>query len=371
MICKYCNHNTPDDSVFCCHCGERLARKKREKKPELKYPKYRVLADGTLSGQLMVNGKRESVKGRDEAEYRARVDAYRTHVMAMKAHPEKRPLQVIIREYIDKNDGVLSPSTIRGYEIIYRNRFKDYMPREAGSIDCQQMLNDEAKKVAPKTVSNAWALITAAFNDAKLPVPDINLPAVPESDGDFLDFEQIQVFLDAIQGDKAELAALLMLHSLRISEALKLTIADIEGDQIHVRGAVVPDKNHKLVEKRSNKNRSSTRTVPVMIPRLLELLPESGKLVTLHPSTIRRHIEDVCLKAGLPVCSPHDLRRSFASLGYHLKWSERTIMAVGGWNNIETVHKIYVKLSQKDVNKEVQNMRNYYHFTTESKKVSI
>ena len=369
MICKYCSCETPDGSVFCCHCGERLARKKREKKPEPKYPKYRVLADGTLLGQLMVDGRRETIKGKDEAEYKARIDAYRTHIIEMKAHPEKRPLQKIVRDYIDKNDGVLSPATIRGYESIYKNRFKDYMPCEAGKIDYQAMLNDEAKKAAPKTVCNGWALVTAAFNDAKIPVPDVNLPTVPESDEDFLDYEQIQTFLADIREDKAELAALLMLHSLRTSEVLKLDAAkDIVADQIHVRGAVVPDKNHKLVEKKTNKNKTSTRIVPVMIPRLAELLPEEGKAVTLHPSTIRSRIEKVCKKAGLPVCSPHDLRRSFASLGYHLKWSERTIMAIGGWNDIETVHKIYVKLSQKDINKEVQDMRNYYKFTTVSEK---
>ena len=60
MKCPYCNHAIPDESVFCMICGERIARKKREKKPPAKYPKYRVLADGSLLGQLMVNGTRET-----------------------------------------------------------------------------------------------------------------------------------------------------------------------------------------------------------------------------------------------------------------------------------------------------------------------
>jgi len=365
MKCPYCNHAVPDESVFCMICGERIARKKREKKPPAKYPKYRVLADGSLLGQLMVNGTRETIKAENEKQYKAKIDALRTGIAEMKAHPEKRPLKQVLREYIDKNDGVLSPSTICGYETIYRNRFKDYMPLQIGKIDCQEMLNEEAKLVAPKTLENSWGLVTTAFRDAKIPVPEVNLPAVPESEEDFLDYEQIQTFLKAIEGDRCETAALLMLHGLRMSELLKLDAqTDTTETDIFVRGAMVPDKNFKLVEKKTNKNRTSTRTVPIVIPRLQQLIPDSGKVVTVPRSTLNRRVVEICTAAGLPPCSPHDLRRSFASLGYHLKWSERTIMLLGGWSNIETVHKIYVKLAQKDVNADVQAMRDYYGFTT-------
>lgn len=372
MNCPYCNHTIPDESVFCMICGERIARKKKEKKPPAKYPKYRILADGSLLGQLMVNGTRETIKAENERQYKAKIDALRTGVSEMKHHPEKRPLKQIIREYIDKNDGILSPSTICGYEIIYRNRFKDYMNLQAGKIDYQEMLNKESKDVAPKTLENSWGLVTTAFRDAKIPVPDVNLAAVPESDEDFLDYEQIQVFLKAIEGDRCETAALLMLHSLRMSELLKLDAKDdMTDDTIFVRGAVVPDKHFKLVEKKTNKNRTSTRTIPIMIPRLQQLIPESGKVVTVPRSTLNRRIVQICTAADLPPCSPHDLRRSFASLGYHLKWSERSIMLLGGWSNPDTVHRIYVKLAQKDVNADVKAMRDYYGFTTEASSNSV
>lgn len=327
-------------------------------------------------GQLMVNGQRETVKADTEKEYRAKIDALRSGVIELKKHPEKRILREIVRAYIDKNDGVLSPATIRGYEIIIRNRFPAYIGKSFGSIDCQQMINTEAKTCAPKTVKNAWALITAALNDAKIPVPDVNLPAVPDSDEDFLDYEQILRFLDAIRDDPAECAALLMLHSLRTSEALKLDAGtDVQpgpdGLQLLIHGAVVPDKNNKWVEKATNKNRTSRREIPIMIPRLEEILPKEGKAITIHPSTVRTRIEKACKRAGLPVCSPHDLRRSFASLAFHLGWSERLIQEVGGWNNAETVHRIYIKLAKKDVSGSIRAMKNYYQITTDSKKASI
>ena len=371
--CRYCRKELPEGALFCPWCGEKqVGAKKREPK----YPAYRVLADGSLMGQLMINGQRETIKADSEKEYRAKIDGLRAGVIELKKHPEKRPLKDIVRAYIDKNDGVLSPATIRGYEIIIRNRFPAYIGKSFGSIDCQQMINTEAKTCAPKTVKNAWALVTAALNDAKLPIPDVNLPAVPDSDEDFLDYEQILRFLTAIRDDPAECAALLMLHSLRTSEALKLDAGvDVQpgpdGLQLLIHGAVVPNKNNQWVEKATNKNRTSRREIPIMIPRLEEILPKEGKAVTIHPSTVRTRIEKACKRAGLPVCSPHDLRRSFASLAFHLGWSEWLIQEVGGWNNPKTGHLIYKKKTKKDVSDSIRAMKDYYQITTAAQKPSI
>lgn len=363
MTCKYCGQEIPAGSVFCMYCGERVARKKREKETR-RYPKYRTLSDGTLLGQLMVDGRRETVKAANEKEYKARIDAIRAGVLEVKAHPEKRTLHDVVRAYIDKNDGVLSPSTVRGYEYIIKGRFKNYMQTQVCRIDLQEMVNEESKLRAPKTVGNAWGLVAAAFRDAGIPVPEINLPQVPESDEDFLDHEEIKSFLSAIRGDDCELAAILMLQSLRMSELLKLDASDISDGKIHIRGAIVRGKDGRLVEKRTNKNRTSSRDVDIVIPRLTEILPEEGRLVTTPPTTLTSRIKSACKRAGVTVCSPHDLRRSFASLGYHLKWSERAIMAEGGWADISTVHRIYVKLSSRDLQENVQTMQNYYGFTT-------
>lgn len=360
-ICRFCRKDLPDGALFCPWCGgKQVGPKKREPK----YPAFRVLADGTLMGQLMLNGQRETVKADTEKEYRAKIDALRAGVIERKKHPEKRPLKDVVQAYIDKNDGVLSPETIRGYDGIRKNRFASYMAKPVCDIDFQQMVNEEAKSKAPKTVRNAWGLVCTALKAAGMEVPDVNLPQVPRSDEDFLDFEQIGRFLAEIRGDDAECAALLMLHSLRTSELLKLDVSDISDGLIHVRGAMVRDKNHHLVEKNTNKNRTSARDVPVMISRLLEVLPESGKAVTISPSCFRKHIISACERAKLPSCSPHDLRRSFASLAKHLRWDPSTLMRVGGWSTMETVNKVYAKLAAGDRDKDVEKMKNYYQITT-------
>ena len=56
----------------------------------------------------------------------------------------------------------------------------------------------------------------------------------------------------------------------------------------------------------------------------------------------------------------HCLRHSFASLAYHLRWQEKTVMQVGGWSTPEVVNEIYTHLSALDKNDDVERMRLFY-----------
>jgi len=102
-----------------------------------------------------------------------------------------------------------------------------------------------------------------------------------------------------------------------------------------------------------------------MIPRLAELLDEyngsdDGLILAEHPGTHTNRINRICVENGLPKVGAHGLRRSFASLAYHLKWSERQTMLIGGWSDITTVHNIYIKLAQADINRDVEEMKRFY-----------
>lgn len=359
MICKSCKRDIDDDSIFCKYCGEKQIRE-RKKKTEIKVPAPKQLPSGTWFGRITVDGERVSVSAPTEKEYYAKARAVKAGLIEIAKAPKKLTLRQVVRKYIDSNAEVLSPSTIRGYEKDYRNRFKAYMDKDIHLIDYQVMINEEAKLVSPKTVENGWGLVSAALRAIGETPPSINKPAVPEYDGDWLDYEQIQIFLDAVRGDSVEIAALLALHSLRLSELLDLEVSSFSDQFITVKGATVLNRENKLVHKETNKNRSSARTVPIVIPRILELLPEDGKVVTIAPPTIIRRLKMICNSAGLPPCSCHDLRRSFASLAYHLRWSEQTTMQVGGWSDMHTVRKIYQKLAAKDKNADIERMIEFY-----------
>lgn len=57
-----------------------------------------------------------------------------------------------------------------------------------------------------------------------------------------------------------------------------------------MQGAAVPDENNKLVQKRENKNKASTRFVPFMMDELYDALeavnPKVGLLVPSHLNLI-------------------------------------------------------------------------------------
>lgn len=356
MICRYCKREVEADSIFCRFCGEKLTREKK-KKDEIKVPKPRQLTSGRWN--IWMQGDGISITEDTAEECIIKAKALRKGILEEKKKPVRITLGSLIDRYIEKNKDVLSPSTLEGYNNIRRNRFKAYMDQEISGIDFQKMINEESRSKSPKTVTNAWGLVRAAFNDREIPVPKTKTPKIPESDLDFLDYGQIKVFLNGIKGDSAECAALLALHSLRSSELHALDVGRIRNNVISIRGAEVRGPEG-YVSKKTNKTDKSARDIPVMIPRLLEILPKEGKAVTLSRGRINEHIKKVCVDNSLPECTIHDLRRSFATLAYHLHWLPKTTQQVGGWKDPTVVNAVYEKLSVLDKNQDISKMKRFY-----------
>jgi len=161
-------------------------------------------------------------------------------------------------------------------------------------------------------------------------------------------------------------AALLALSSLRISEISALDWQDIPEHPkfIRVAGAVVSDEHNKKVKKPQNKNSTSTRNVPIMIPELAAALERdrkpSGPIMAYNQDSLRRAIHRVCEKDGLPDVGVHGLRHSFASLAYHLQIPEKIVMEIGGWSDATTMHKIYTHIAKSDIERYQTAMMQFY-----------
>lgn len=369
MKCRYCKREIQDNSIFCNWCG----KEQKKDKTEISVPKPRRLADGRYTAQIMVDGVRVSVPPQEtEAKYRAAAIALKTGMVEAKK-PCNMTLGQAIDKYIEDNSAVLSPATLRGYKKSRKYRFEKYMDEKLDAIEWQKMLNEEAKIKSPKTVSNGWGVVTASLGSIKYKLPDdINLPKIPETDEPWLDNEQIPIFLKAIKGEPCEFQALCALHSLRASEILALKPGSVTKDGIVVRGAVVLDDKNNLVSKDTNKTAKSSRTIPIIIPRILEVVPNGDEWKTIHPNTTATRIKRICKNAGLPVVGCQGLRRSFCSLAYYLDWDEMTTMRIGGWTNTQTIHKHYAKLAQNKRDANVKKMEEFYNtkcceITTEEK----
>lgn len=364
MKCKSCKREIPDESIFCLHCGEKVL-KTRSKKTEIRVPKPKQLADGRWASQIMVDGKRVTVHGSSVKEYEAAARALKLGVIEMKNNQVK-PLGVAIDDYLANNGNLLGISTVAQYSS-YRNfRFQSCMDWNIydGSLDWQKAINDELEEVSGKTVRNAWGLITATMTYHKIPHPIVKLPKKKKVERPWLDYKQIDVFLDAIYGKDFELAALMALHSMRLSEliAVKPQHVDLKKGEIKVRGARVKNKDKQIVYKDINKTAASWREIPIVIPRLAELLtPEVMKREWIADYSEKRlydKVNAVCKKAGLPKVGVHGLRHSFASLAYHLDWQKKSTMKVGGWSNSRIVDEIYTH--NADLDRDIKKMKKYY-----------
>ena len=352
-------------------CGERLV-KERKKKDEIKVPKPRQLKSGKWNIQLRAEGESVTEDTAELCELKAK--AIRAEfVQREKDKPKvETTLEDAIDKYIDSKSNVLSPSTIVGYKSLKKNRFKSVMKLPLSSVtNWQAVVNDEAAKVSPKTIKNAWGLVRPVLKNEGITPPEVKLPSLTKKPPVFLTAEQIKVFVKAAKGTKVEIPALLGLHSLRRSEmaALDWSNVDLKNKRITVSGAVVPGENWTLVEKPQNKTASSQRTIPIMIPELYDALKavkdKNGKVVTCYASTVYDWVNEICEQNNLPKLGVHGLRHSFASLAYHIGMDEQSAMQIGGWSDYATMRKIYTHLSSLDLSKAENKMSDFYGFTND------
>ena len=356
MKCCNCSREIPENSLYCNWCGKKQLREKEKK---LKIPAPRQLPSGSWTVQL----RREGVNVTEPTE-----EACRTKALAIRAgflEAEKALPRLTLGQLLDKyleDRPMLSPSTRRSYQCIRNSAFPGCMDKDIRSINWPRAVASESQRVAKKTLKNELGFVAAAYKEQKIPFDPVDLGVVPKADTPWLDYAQILTFVDAIRDTPVELPALLALHSLRRSEifALRPEDIDLKAETISVSGATVYTSSAEWIRREENKSARSQRVVPIVIPRLLELLQDhTGDICPLGDG-VRRQINRICAANDLPEVGLHGLRRSFASLAYHLGWSEEETMRHGGWSDWKTVHDFYLRLSEKDLSKGAKKMRRFY-----------
>ena len=362
--CKSCKREVPDNATFCPWCGQKQVRE-RKKDGVIKVPEPKQLPSGNW--RIYLAAEKQSVTEATKDRCIAKAKAIRAGFAEQQKKLPSLTWTKAIDNYISDRSESLSPETIRGYRIIQRNRFQDVMQKPMSvPVNWQAEINNSLSGLSDKTVKNSWGLMTAIMQANGLSVPRVLFPVKTKRERSFLDPQQIITFCEAAKGDTCELPILLGLHSLRMSEIKALRFPDsfsLKDECIIVSGAVVRDEHNKSVFKAQNKTSSSERVVPIMIPRLKELLESysgEGRAVSQTPSTINKHIHTIARKAGLPDITEHCLRHSFASLGYHLNLSELEVVSMGGWSDGTIVHRIYMHLAQRDKMKAKNKMAKFY-----------
>ena len=328
----------------------------------MKVPKPRKLPSGNYYIQMLLNGVSVSVTRPTAKECIREAELIKAEHRAKNKLSSASTITVTgaINKYIESKSAVLSVETIRGYRVIQRNRFKAYQDMPLASVNWQRAVNNEAKTVSAKSVANAWGLISSVLKDNDIDVPRITLPQIVRNEHEWLTAEQIPLFLDALKGDRCELPALLALNGLRRSEIYALDRSSFKDGKILVRGAKVHDEHGNIVYKKENKNTSSRRDVPIVIPRIIELVDGGVEMFECPLTYLTKSINRVCEAAGLPEVGAHGLRHSFASLCFNRGLSQITVQKLGGWSSPETLRKIYTHTFQKELDDESAKVRDFF-----------
>ena len=340
----------------------------------MKIPEPRKLKSGTWFIQLRLNGVSVPVTGSTKKECQDNAAVIKANhkagIKEIKASTKAPTLHDAISAYIERRKNTLSPSTITGYRRIQSGRFKDSMSKPISELkDWQTICDRESKLCSPKTLKNAYFFICSVMKENGITNPTVTLPVQEEHTREWLEPDQIKKLVASVKGSHEQLPVLFALHSLRRSELLAMDWKniDLENRCFHVRGAVVKDETGHFVLKTANKNTSSQRTLPIMIPELYDALsavPEDervGRVIQGNGNTVLYEINKACRSANVPEVGTHGLRHSFASLAYHLRLSELETMELGGWADADTMRKIYTHLAAKDRLRAENKMASFYN----------
>lgn len=339
-----------------------------------KIPKIVKLPSGRYRCQIMSSGNRSSITEDSYEECMSHaLEIISKRVVGETAfrRSANKILRTAAEQYVKNRSNVLSPSTIYGYNTIISCRFQSVMDYRIKDIhNWQSVINTESRLCSAKTLKNAWGFIKSVLKENGAEVPTVTLPQVIETDHVFLQPDQIKKFLELIKNRPYEMIYLLGLHSLRSSEILAIDIKkDIDDTFIRIRGAKVLGTSASgasgYISKDTNKNSSSRRNVPIMIPRLTELIKSTPsdklqKLIPNTPNTARIRLNRICRENGLPEVGLQGLRHSFASLCYHLGMSEMETMRLGGWSDPAVMRRIYTHLADQDLKRAESKLKDFF-----------
>lgn len=341
-----------------------------KKTTRLKNPTPVQLPSGSWRCQVMVNGKRVSVVDQDPVVAHAKALALKSGLIKNEQKEESVTLNDAIEKYTRAGSGVLSPSTIRGYDCMRRNRFQSLMNRDVHSItrlDVQEAISEEAKALSPKSVANAWGLLRPVLKDYDVNITGIKLPQKIKKKKEYLSSEEIVKLIDAAVGDSCELPIVMAVWlGLRRSEITGLCwdCVDLEKNTVEIRRTMVPDKDNKWVLKEGAKNEGSQRTVKCpeyIMSKLRDMYKgQTGLVFKTSPETVRKHVHAICKRAGIKDTTVHGLRHANAAVMIALGVVDKYAMARNGWTSNYTFKQIYGYVFQEGADETDVLINSYF-----------
>lgn len=272
-----------------------------------------------------------------------------------------------LQNYINSKENLLSPSSIRGYNIILKNSIDEIADIHISDLterDLQNWINNNVKKYKPKSIKSQFGLVTAALRQRKigLDFKSILLPRIPRNEKIIPNEAQISKILHMVEGTSVELAVTIAVTlGLRQSEIAALKWDDYNGTTLKIHSAKVLNKQNKYVIKNSTKSEASTREIEVdaILKMRLDRAERKSEFISpMLPSSVLRKFNHLCDQNDLPRFTMHEQRHGNASMMLAKGVPDKYAMKRLGQSSPNMVKDIYQHLyesKEKEVSATVSN----------------
>lgn len=272
---------------------------------------------------------------------------------------EKGTFESFARRYVDSKDKILSPASIRTYNMLIDRLSDDLKATNIYDITQEQIqkeINNYSIDHAPKTVRALHGFISSVLNMYR---PQMTLrtalPRLQKEKGYQPTTEDIKRVLEAVRGSEYSVPFQLGILGLRRGEICALTLNDLKGNELTINKTVVYNKGWMI--KQAAKTDESNRVIYVP-DKLADEIRTKGVIYDGDPKRLNKHLQRIQTQLDIPTFRFHDLRHYFASYASTLGIPEADIMAMGGWKSDHVFKSIYRDSMNESRRQSMQTIGN-------------
>lgn len=275
-----------------------------------------------------------------------------------------------IDAYIESKSNVLSPSTLRGYNAIRRNRLASLMKKDLKELtnkELQRAINEEAKTLSPKTLRNITGLLVPVFG-AYRPAFNLNVTLPQKEKKEFYipSEDAMKRLYKLAEGKRVELPMLLASQlGMRASEIAGLTFdcIDRERGAVTVKQARVYGVNGNEIK--TPKSYAGNRTIPCP-GHILEKLPEGeGEKLVLNVTSndVTRLWISFMRSTDEEYFNFHALRHYFCSTALLLGIPKRYVAEIMGHASENMINRVYEHTFKDKKNEFAETLKSFFEST--------
>ena len=277
-------------------------------------------------------------------------------IMQEDTHRERGTFESYARRYIDSKDKILSPASIRTYNMLIGRLSDGLKSTNIYNITQEQIqkeINNYAIDHSPKTVRALHGFIASVLGMYRPQfVLKTALPRPVKEKGYQPTTKDIKAVLEAVRGSEYSVPFQLGILGLRRGEICALTLDDLQGNNLTINKTLVYNKG--WIIKHSAKTDESNRTI-VIPDKLAKEIVDSGVIYNGDPKRLNKHLHRVQKQLDIPAFRFHDFRHYFASYASNIA-PEADVMAMGGWKSdhiFKTCYRESMEESRKKAMKKI------------------